>query len=414
MWNFVNWFYQLVENLDKINFWQLVKIFSKLIFSLGLKFFHLYTILSYTPIYSTLQFTHNFPKIHPTHTPTTIRMTMLTPKEFQNLPDTIPCLPQNYNFEINKTLRTILRHKAKKVTLQFPDGLMKYSLAIIDTISKYTGAECVILNDVVYGGCCIDDKSIPSDLLVHYGHSCLIPISEMNTRVLYVFVDIKIDLVHLANVIKSNFTERVAIVGTIQFNSSVNKLKKIMTCPQVKPLSPGEVLGCTSPVIKDVESVISVGDGRFHLESVMVNNPTLSFYKYCPFNRRLTRESYDFPRMLRTREREIEKFKAGRVYGIILGTLGRQGSRAILRNLRNRLKGHRVYLFMMDEIEDEVLERYSFVDAFVQISCPRLSVDWGHTFSKPVLSPFEVFYEKGKMEYQLDYYSKEGERPWRN
>ncbi|KAF9763977.1 2-(3-amino-3-carboxypropyl)histidine synthase subunit 1 [Nosema granulosis] len=348
-------------------------------------------------------------------------MVLLKPKEFQHLPDTIKCLPQNYNFEINKTLRTILRYKAKKIALQFPDGLMKYSLAIIDTIGKYTGAECIILNDVVYGGCCIDDSSVEVDLLIHYGHSCLIPIGEMNTKVLYVFVDIKIDVEHLFNLIKHNFTieHQIAILGTIQFNSSVNKLKRLImntTVPQIKPLSAGEVLGCTSPIIKDVQSVISIGDGRFHLESVMINNPTLDFYKYCPFSRKLTREYYDFERMKNTREEQIAKaFEGGtKKFGVILGTLGRQGSRTILRNVKEKLRDHKIYLLMLDEIEEEVLSRYHFLDAFVQISCPRLSVDWGHTFSKPILSPFEVFYEKEKMNYILDYYSKEGNSPWKN
>ncbi|EOB11153.1 Diphthamide biosynthesis protein 1 [Nosema bombycis CQ1] len=369
-------------------------------------------------------------------------MVFLSQKIYDHLPDTIPCLPQNYNFEIKKTLKTILRNKAKKITLQFPDGLMKYSLAIIDTIYKYTAAECIILNDVVYGGCCIDD-SFKSDLLIHYGHSCLIPINEMNVKVLYVFVDIKIDIEHLFNTIKVNFREEnIAILGTIQFNYSINKLKKLLNntkTPQIKPLSPGEVLGCTSPIIKDSKVVISIGDGRFHLESVMINNPTLDFYKYCPFSRKLTREYYDFMRMKKMRENEIQKVKYcfgkskndkdngckvsdkdtkidinnnTKSFGLILGTLGKQGNKRILENIKKKLKGHNLYLFMLDEIEDDILSRYPFIDAFVQISCPRLSVDWGHSFSKPLLSPFEVFYEKGD-QYVLDYYSREGEAPWR-
>ncbi len=30
------------------------------------------------------------------------------------------------------------------------------------------------------------------------------------------------------------------------------------------------------------------------------------------------------------------------------------------------------------------------VDAWVQIACPRLSIDWGEGFSKPTLNPYEV------------------------
>jgi 2-(3-amino-3-carboxypropyl)histidine synthase len=31
----------------------------------------------------------------------------------------------------------------------------------------------------------------------------------------------------------------------------------------------------------------------------------------------------------------------------------------------------------------------SHVTAFVQTSCPRLSIDWGYAFDKPLLSPYE-------------------------
>ena len=35
---------------------------------------------------------------------------------------------------------------------------------------------CVILADVTYGACCVDDytaKALGCDMLIHYGHSCL-------------------------------------------------------------------------------------------------------------------------------------------------------------------------------------------------------------------------------------------------
>lgn len=355
-------------------------------------------------------------------------MVVLNRDEDKDLPEVIKYLPQNYNFEIKKTLSTIRKLNAKKITLQFPDGLLKYSMVIIDAIKFYTGAESVILNDVVYGACCVDDESINSDLLIHYGHSCLIPITDMKIRTLYIFVDIKIDVTHICDVILKNFTGRVAIIGTIQFNSSISKIKRILNkkekeknldsvkpkyiTPQIYPLSPGEVLGCTSPKIKDVEAVISIGDGRFHLESMMINNPELNFFKYCPFTRKMTKEHYDYDIMIQIRKREIEKAFKGKTFGIILGALGRQGNRQILKNIKNKLKAYKQYIILLEEINEKSLERYSFIDSFVQISCPRLSVDWGSTYKKPLLSPFEVFYEGGS--YNMDYYSKEGNAPWKN
>jgi len=62
-------------------------------------------------------------------------------------------------------------------------------------------------------------------------------------------------------------------MGTIQFGSSMHlvatKLKDVfahLEVPQIKPLSPGEVLGCTSPTLHDVDALVFIADGRFHLE----------------------------------------------------------------------------------------------------------------------------------------------------
>lgn len=358
-------------------------------------------------------------------------------EEDDGLTEEVAGLPSNYNFEIRKTLRTIKRQGARRVALQFPDGLLSYAPVIIDAIERHTGADCTVLGDVVYGACCVDDRSVDTDLLIHYGHSCLIPIQEMDTRVLYVFVEIRIDIDHLCSVITDQFTGSVAVIGTIQFNGCVNRLKRLINgrdstdgtrpltalVPQVRPLSMGEVLGCTSPVIGGADAVVYIGDGRFHLESAMIQNPGLAFYKYCPFSRRLTREFYDHGRMLETRSRQIRRAMGSDVFGVILGSLGRQGNRRVMENVVGRLErmGKReIYRIVVDEINEEILDRFDYIDAFVQVSCPRLSIDWGGCYRKPLLSPYELYEmaRGGGMfhggEYKMDYYAADGAAPWKN
>ena len=57
----------------------------------------------------------------------------------------------------------------------------------------------MISGDVTYGACCVDDftaDAVGAEFIIHYAHSCLEPINEMKIKVLYVFVDILIDLDH--------------------------------------------------------------------------------------------------------------------------------------------------------------------------------------------------------------------------
>lgn len=45
---------------------------------------------------------------------------------------------------------------------------------------------------------------------------------------------------------------------------------------------------------------------------------------------------------------------------------------------------------LLSEVAPTKLDMMSHVDAWIQIACPRLSIDWGEGFHKPTLTPYEV------------------------
>lgn len=94
----------------------------------------------------------------------------------------------------------------------------------------------------------------------------------------------------------------------------------------------------------------------------------------------------------RSSREAISRAKSAQTVGIILGTLGRQGNPAILRHLKQLLqrRGIRVCQFLMAEVMPQRLALHPEIDAWVQIACPRLSIDWGTGFDKPVLTPYEM------------------------
>ena len=118
---------------------------------------------------------------------------------------------------------------------------------------------------MTYGACCIDDiasKKLGCEFIVHYGHSCLVPIPDMTiSNVLYVFVEIGLDIRHLLESIAFNVekTQTVYLLGIVQFNTTLVRVKHLLEkekqftsvkIPMTRPRAAGEVLGCTSPVIK--------------------------------------------------------------------------------------------------------------------------------------------------------------------
>ncbi|XP_075052790.1 2-(3-amino-3-carboxypropyl)histidine synthase subunit 1 [Mixophyes fleayi] len=345
--------------------------------------------------------------------------------------EAISVLPQNYNFEIPKTIWRIQQASAKRVALQMPEGLLMFACAIADIIERFTSAETVVMGDVTYGACCADDytaRALGADFLVHYGHSCLIPIdASRGIQMLYVFVDIKIDTSHFVDTIRFNFSHgaSLAFVSTIQFVPALQAAVQALhaeykvTIPQSKPLSPGEILGCTSPRLESsVDAVVYLGDGRFHLESVMIANPDTKAFRYDPYSKVFSREYYNHNVMLKNRGEAISSAAGAKMWGLILGTLGRQGSPKILEHLESRLQalGCRYVRLLLSEIFPNKLKLFPEVEAWVQVACPRLSIDWGTAFPKPLLTPYEASVALKEAEWQkiypMDFYSNQSLGPW--
>uniref|UniRef100_A0A8C3VNP8 2-(3-amino-3-carboxypropyl)histidine synthase subunit 1 n=1 Tax=Catagonus wagneri TaxID=51154 RepID=A0A8C3VNP8_9CETA len=363
------------------------------------------------------------------------RLANQIPPEILNNPQlqaAIQVLPSNYNFEIPKTIWRIQEAQAKKVALQMPEGLLLFACTIVDILERFTEAEVMVMGDVTYGACCVDDftaRALGADFLVHYGHSCLVPMdtSTQDFRVLYVFVDIRIDTAHLLDSIRLTFppASALALVSTIQFVSTLQavaqelKAEYRVSVPQCKPLSPGEILGCTSPRLpKEVEAVVYLGDGRFHLESVMIANPSVPAYRYDPYSKILSREHYDHQRMQANRQEAIASARSAKSWGLILGTLGRQGSPKILEHLESRLRalGLPFVRLLLSEIFPSKLGLLPEVDVWVQVACPRLSIDWGTAFPKPLLTPYEAAVAlrdiSWQQPYPMDFYAGSSLGPW--
>ncbi|KAI9179584.1 Diphthamide biosynthesis protein 1 [Blastocladiella emersonii ATCC 22665] len=343
----------------------------------------------------------------------------------------IATLPANYNFEIHKTVHQITECGAKRVALQLPEGLQMFACILSDILEQFTGVDTVIMGDVTYGACCVDDftaRALGCDFMVHYGHSCLIPVDVTTIKTLYVFVDIQFDVSHFVDIVKHNLElgSRLALVATIQFVGSLHVAKQELAAhydvmvPQTKPLSPGEILGCTSPRLDDsIDAVVYLGDGKFHLESILIHNPDLPAYRYDPYASQLTRERYDHADMRRARIDAMDAARAAKKWGLILGTLGRQGSPDVLGWVRNALaqRGIPVVVVCMSEIFPARLAEFADVGAWVQVACPRLSIDWGRFFATPLLSPYEAAVVLGESEwrdvYPMDYYAREdASGPW--
>jgi 2-(3-amino-3-carboxypropyl)histidine synthase len=343
--------------------------------------------------------------------------------------------PLNYNFEIDKTMDKLNNiQKKKKIFLQFPEGLQKFSEKIIIILQKslkFTN-QFFLSNRTIFGACCIEDfnsKFIGCEILLHYGHSCLNPIVKCEVVVFYIFLEIFFDISCLVEDIKKNFFNKKIwnFFSTIQFSScllKINlKLREYFKNYQIniqknKPLSPGEILGCTGVSSKIHENIVYIGDGRFHLESIMLNNPLSFFLQFNPFSHFLFGVEFSFLNFLREREFVLFKsFFKKKNSALIIGSLGRQGNPEILKRLKELSNKKNLYFFF-GSIAEISVDKLNFIgnefaEIWIQIACPRLSSDWGKYFKAPLLSSYEMvtlmnLNRWDNFFFPMDFYSQEG------
>jgi hypothetical protein len=117
----------------------------------------------FSPMYSSTMPLNSSPRIIP------LRYTKLSTTSERITPRWSPCKCP----KASRCLPVPLRTSSKGEYLLFTSPrLMNLKL------SRFTEALTVIMGDVTYGACCVDDYTtlaLGCDMLVHYGHSCLGP-----------------------------------------------------------------------------------------------------------------------------------------------------------------------------------------------------------------------------------------------
>jgi len=81
-------------------------------------------------------------------------------------------------------IEEIKKLKAKRVGLQFPEGLKTHAAEVASLIKEKTGTDVFIFTDPVYGACDTkgpESKLLGLDLVVHFGHTSLMPPSAKKT-----------------------------------------------------------------------------------------------------------------------------------------------------------------------------------------------------------------------------------------
>jgi 2-(3-amino-3-carboxypropyl)histidine synthase len=309
-------------------------------------------------------------------------------------------MTEDFDFELERVVKTIRERKCRKVLLQFPEGLKRQAPAVAATISSRVDAAIIISGEPCFGAC--DIPSNGTDLVVHYGH---LPIPCLNTpnSVLYIQARSCADPVPVLEKALPELGGRIGLLTTVQHIHLLADMLAYLRSKGIEVIvgkgdsriySDGQVLGCNASCARsisdDTDMFLFVGTGIFHPLAIALSTPK-TVITADPVSGEVGNMEAMKNRILRQRHAAIEKARAAKNFGIIVSA--KQGQRR--ENLALRISqmlseaGYANAMVEMDLVTPAKLQNLG-LDAWVSTACPRLALDDYAAFPVPILTPPEA------------------------
>ena len=315
-------------------------------------------------------------------------------------------------------LDEIRRRGSKRILLQMPEGLKPIGFRLAKQLEKETGVEVFVSGDPCYGACDLalyPKKHIDADLLVHVGHA-EIPGEFPDESVVYVEARADVSIIEpMKEAVKMLKTEHViGLASNIQHIHQLDRAREILEENGKKTIIgrpsgwlkyPGQVLGCdygsVRAIVDKVDAIIVLSGGDFHALGIPLATGKRTIV-VDPFQQTAKDMTDICRKLLRKRWINIERFKEARRVGIIVGLKTSQMNISLARRLKELLeeKAISTILICATEVIPESLESFTDLDAYVEISCPRISTDDQERYRKPILNPEEVMIALGKKSWE--------------
>jgi len=321
----------------------------------------------------------------------------------------------SHNLEEGRLKEEIKKRQAKRVLLQLPEGLKPEGPRLASIVEE-AGAIAIVSADPCYGACDLalpDAESLGVDLIIHYGHTAMT--EEERTPTIYVEARAKTDVEEAVEKAIPHLKEwkRIGLVTTVQHVHRLNEAKerllragkRVMVGDAGLMKYAGQVIGCdfsnAKSISKDVEALLFVGGGRFHAIGVALatGKPTIIAD---PYEKRAFPIGDKAKIILKQRWASICAAKEAERLAVLIGL--KIGQKRLIEavELKEKLEkiGKEVTLLSIREITPEVLMQFPDIDAFINTACPRVSLDDGKNFLKPVVTLNEARVVLGEVTWE--------------
>jgi len=302
---------------------------------------------------------------------------------------------------LERLLESIRGRGAKTVGLQYPVGLRTRAVEFARELEARSGAQVLIAADPSFGAC--DVPEMPADLTVHLGHAPMPHLRYENVFFFdmptplpesWEFLELALPLLPGKRVGLLTTTQHRTWLPAIQERLATAGFTAVVSPPDRRVAYAGQVLGCdyftATNIESEVDGFLYVGSGDFHpvgvsllcKKPIVVADPTN--------NEARTLEAVR-DRILRQRHAAIVLAADAKTFGILVSRKIGQDRSEMAGNLKDLLKKHgrEGHLFLLDLVSPEVLQGYR-VDAWVNTACPRIAIEDGVRYGKPMLTPPEL------------------------
>ncbi|HTW77839.1 MAG TPA: diphthamide biosynthesis enzyme Dph2 [Thermoplasmata archaeon] len=312
--------------------------------------------------------------------------------------------------------------RPSRVVLQVPAGLVRGASDLAAEMREKTGSTVVLATRPCFGACDVPsgDEAPRADLAVVLGHA---PIPNMDLVRPTFFVEMREpggDPTALASIVEAaGLPARLGLVASVQHLDLVPALADALraTGRSVRIGSgdrrlayAAQALGCNytgaEAVAPDVDAFVFLGTGRFHPLglALAVDRPVWSLD---PLQSTLE-PPLDRGALIRRRQLTVATARDARRWGILVSTFAGQNRTPTALALQQRAIAHgrEAEILVFDRLDPRDLEGRS-LDAYVNTACPRIALDDGELYPRPMLTPPEFLMALGELPlepYRFDTY----------
>lgn len=301
-----------------------------------------------------------------------------------------------------RIFKIINERKPHSVALNGPEALIPKIQNSASNITEKFGIPAYVIGDTCWGSCDLNTHAanmLGAEILFNIGHTVSMETFDEKVVMINAFDDITFDRVarKCALELKSKNYNSISLVTDSQHLNQITRVREVfeefgyqVIIGRGKgQLNDAQVFGCEFYPAYNVQSLVDayifLGQSTFHSVGVAISTekPTYMLDPYF--------EDYsDVTGIARQLQKKtilsIYKALDAEIIGIIIGLKEGQFAHIKALELKKSFEqlGKKVQLIALTDITEDRIQIFKGIDAFVQVACPRISID--NHFKKPMLS----------------------------